>query len=183
METIDLERSRAVGEALRDTDGTLAVAESCTGGLIGAAITAVPGASDYFDSGVTAYAYDAKRRELGVSREALDERGAVSEPVAREMARGIRDVADVTWGVSATGVAGPSGGTEETPVGTVYVGVAYAGPWGSESSSATVSRYEFDGDRATVRAKTVERALEELLAAIEERTDYDGDSGAAEREP
>ncbi|WP_049921227.1 CinA family protein [Halopiger djelfimassiliensis] len=162
---------KEVGETLRSREETLAVAESCTGGLIGAAITAVPGASDYFDAGVAAYAYDAKRRQLGVSREALDEHGAVSEPVAREMARGVRDVADVTWGVSATGIAGPSGGTEEHPVGTVYVGVAYAGPWGSESSFATVSRYEFDGDRAAVRDETVEQALSDLLAAIDERSD------------
>ncbi|RQG91962.1 CinA family protein [Natrarchaeobius chitinivorans] len=156
-----------LADALRERDDTLAVAESCTGGLIGAAVTAVPGASDYFDSGVTAYAYDAKRRHLGVSREALDEHGAVSAQVAREMARGVRDVADVTWGVSTTGIAGPTGGTDENPVGTVYIGVAYAGPWGSESSFATTNRYEFDGDRATVRARTVERAFEDLLSALE----------------
>ncbi|MXV60685.1 nicotinamide-nucleotide amidohydrolase family protein [Natronorubrum sp. JWXQ-INN-674] len=165
---IDRELPMEIGDALRDREETVAVAESCTGGLIGAAITSIPGASDHFDSGLTTYAYNAKRRHLGVSREALDEHGAVSEPVAREMARGVRDVADVTWGVSTTGVAGPTGGTEANPVGTVYIGVAYAGPWGSESSFASVSRYVFDGDRAAVRAKTVERALEDLLAAIGE---------------
>ena len=161
---VDRELPMRVADALRDREETVAVAESCTGGLIGAALTAVPGASDYVEAGLTTYAYDAKRRHLGVSREALDERGAVSEPVAREMARGVRDVCDVSWGVSATGVAGPTGGSEETPVGTVYIGVAYAGPWGSESSYATVSRYEFDGDRAAVRAATVDRALQDLLA-------------------
>lgn len=169
MDALDLDRSRAVADALTDTDATLAVAESCTGGLIGATITAIPGASDYFDSGAITYAYDAKRRVLGVSREALDEHGAVSKPVARQMAQGVRDTADVTWGVSATGVAGPSGGTEDTPVGTVYVGVAYAGPWGSETSATTVSRYEFDGDRAAVRAKTVDRVLEDVLSEIDAR--------------
>ncbi|ADD04702.1 CinA C-terminal domain protein [Natrialba magadii ATCC 43099] len=156
-----------VADALRETGETLAVAESCTGGLIGAAITAVPGASDYFDSGLTTYAYDAKRRHLGVSREALDEHGAVSEPVAREMARGVRDVTDVTWGIATTGVAGPTGGTEDEPVGTVYIAISYAGPWGSDASFATVSRYQFDGDRADVRAKTVDQALLDLLAAVE----------------
>ncbi|ELY95828.1 CinA family protein [Natrialba taiwanensis] len=155
-----------VADALRETEETLSVAESCTGGLIGAAITAVPGASDYFESGLTTYAYDAKRRHLGVGREPLDEHGAVSEPVAREMARGVRDVTNVTWGISTTGVAGPTGGSEETPVGTVFIGIAYAGPWGSESSYATVSRYEFSGDRADVRAKTVDRALADLLAEV-----------------
>ncbi|WP_126661605.1 CinA family protein [Haloterrigena salifodinae] len=166
---IDRELPMEIADAFRDREETLAVAESCTGGLIGAAITAVPGASDYFDSGLTTYAYDAKRRHLGVSREALDEYGAVSEPVARQMAQGVRDVADVTWGIATTGVAGPTGGTEEDPVGTVYIGVSYAGPWGSESSFASVSRYVFDGDRADVRAKTVDRALEDLLEALETR--------------
>ncbi|SEP77939.1 CinA family protein [Natrinema salaciae] len=166
---IDRERPMAVADALRETEASLAVAESCTGGLIGAAITAVPGASDYFDSGLTTYAYDAKRRHLGVSREALDEHGAVSEPVAREMAQGIRDVTDVTWGISTTGIAGPTGGTEENPVGTVYIGISYGAPWGSEESYTTVSRYVFDGDRADVRAKTVDRALADLLAELEAR--------------
>lgn len=165
----DMDRDLAmkIGDVLRDAEETLAVAESCTGGLIGAAITAVPGASDYFDAGLTTYAYDAKRRHLGVSRESLDEHGAVSEPVAREMARGIRDVADVTWGVSTTGVAGPTGGSDEIPVGTVYIGVSYAAPWGTDASYSTVSRYVFDGDRAEVRAKTVEQSLEDLLAELE----------------
>ncbi|MBZ6493417.1 CinA family protein [Natrinema longum] len=166
---IDRDLPMDVADALRDTGETLAVAESCTGGLIGAAITAVPGASDYFDSGLTTYAYDAKRRHLGVSREALDEHGAVSEPVAREMAQGIRDVTDVTWGISTTGIAGPTGGSEETPVGTVYIGISHGAPWGSEESYATVSRYVFDGDRAAVRAKTVDQALADLLAELEAR--------------
>ena len=166
---IDRELTRQVGDALCDREETLAVAESCTGGLIGAAITAVPGASDYFDAGLTTYAYDAKRRHLGVSREALDEHGAVSEPVAREMAQGVRDVTDVTWGIATTGIAGPTGGTDDNPVGTVYIGISYAAPWGSEESYATVSRYVFDGDRDGIRAKTVDQALEDLLAELESR--------------
>ncbi len=167
---IDRERAAGVGDALREREETLAVAESCTGGLIGATITAVAGSSDYFDSGLTTYSYDAKRRHLGVSREALDEHGAVSDPVAREMAQGVRDVTDVTWGVATTGIAGPTGGTDDDPVGTVYIAVAYAGPWGSERSTSSVSRYVFDGDRATVRAKTVDRALADLLVAVDDRS-------------
>lgn len=166
---IDRELPMEVADALRDREETVAVAESCTGGLIGAALTAIPGASDYFEAGLTTYAYDAKRRHLGVSREHLDEHGAVSEPVALEMARGVRDVADVTWGVATTGVAGPTGGSEETPVGTVFLAVAYAGPWDSGTSYATATRVELEGDRADVRAKTVDRALESLLAEIESR--------------
>jgi nicotinamide-nucleotide amidase len=155
-----------VGEALRANDWTVATAESCTGGLVGARITEISGASDYFEQGVVAYAYGAKEQRLGVSREALDEHGAVSAPVAREMARGVRDTADATWGVATTGVAGPNGGTPETPVGTVYVGVAYAAPWGTGESFATAARHEFDGDRATVREETVDAALDALLDGI-----------------
>jgi nicotinamide-nucleotide amidase len=152
-----------LGEELRDRGETIAVAESCTGGLVGGAITAVSGSSDYFDRGFVTYAYGAKQAELGVSREALDEHGAVSAHVAREMAQGARDVAGTTWAVATTGVAGPTGGSEATPVGTVYVAVAYAAPWGSESSYLTAERNEFDGDRAAVREKTVDRALRAVL--------------------
>jgi len=155
-----------VGDALREREETVATAESCTGGLVGARITEVPGASDYFEQGVVAYAYGAKEQRLGVNREALDEHGAVSAPVARQMAQGVRDTADATWGVATTGVAGPSGGTPETPVGTVYVAVAYAAPWGSRESFATTERHEFDGDRTTVRERTVDAALDALLDAI-----------------
>lgn len=155
-----------VGEALREDGATVATAESCTGGLICSLLTDVPGSSDYVDRGLVTYAYDAKREVLGVSREALDEHGAVSEPVAREMARGARDTADVTWGLATTGIAGPSGGSEENPVGTVYIGVAYAAPWGSGDSYATVSRYEFDGSRTEIKGKIARRALKDLHDAI-----------------
>ena len=156
-----------IGDPLREADQKIAVAESCTGGLVGSLLTDVPGSSDYFDRGLVTYSYDAKLQQLGVSREALDERGAVSEPVAREMARGVRDVAGTTWGVATTGVAGPSGGTEEKPVGTVFVGVAFAGEWGSQESYATVSRYEFDGDRLAVKEQIARQALRDALAEIE----------------
>lgn len=167
FDQLDEATLRETADRLTDTDATLATAESCTGGLLGAAFTAGPGSSDYFLGGITAYDYDTKRHLLGVSREALDEHGAVSARVAREMARGVRDRCDVTWSLSATGVAGPTGGTEETPVGTVYVGLAYAGPWGSETSFAEATRYEFDGDRAAVRAATVDAAVETLISAID----------------
>ncbi|ACV49064.1 MULTISPECIES: CinA family protein [Halomicrobium] len=158
-----------VGETLRETDATVAVAESCTGGLIGSLLTDVPGSSDYFDRSVVTYSYDAKRDLLAVDREVLDAAGAVSEPVARQMARGVRDTADTTWGVATTGVAGPSGGTEETPVGTAYVGVAYAAPWGTGDSSTAVERYEFDGDRTTVKREIARQALSDLRDAVQRR--------------
>jgi nicotinamide-nucleotide amidase len=155
-----------IGDALRKTDQTVAVAESCTGGLVGSLLTDVAGSSDYFDRSLVTYSYGAKRQHLGVSREALDEHGAVSEPVVRQMARGVRDVADATWGVATTGIAGPTGGTDEKPVGTVFVGVAYAAEWGTQESYATVSRYEFDGDRRAIKEQIARRALRDLLAAV-----------------
>jgi nicotinamide-nucleotide amidase len=158
-----------VGDALRDAGHTVATAESCTGGLVGSLLTDVPGSSDYFDRSYVTYAYDAKL-DHGVTREALDEHGAVSEPVAREMARGVRDQAGTTWGLATTGVAGPGGGTEETPVGTVYVGVAYAGDWDSGDSDATVTRREFDGDRLAVKEQIARAALQQLETQLESVT-------------
>lgn len=156
-----------VGEALRAADATLAVAESCTGGLVGSLLTDVPGSSDYLDRSVVTYSYDAKRALLAVERETLDAHGAVSEPVARRMARAVRDTADVDWGLSTTGVAGPTGGSADTPVGTVYVGVARAAPWGSGDSWARVERHEFDGTRLEIKEQIARRALADLLAAVE----------------
>ncbi len=157
-----------VGDALREAGQTVAVAESCTGGLVGTLLTAVPGSSDYFERALVTYSNDAKQDVLAVSRESLDEHGAVSEPVAREMAQAARDTAGADWGISTTGVAGPTGGTEEKPVGTVFVGLAYAAPWGTGESDATVTRYEFDGDRGEIREQIARQALEDLLAGIEE---------------
>lgn len=159
-----------LGERLQDADQTLAAAESCTGGLIGSLLTDVPGSSDYFDRSLVTYAYDAKLQELAVPREHLDEHGAVSEPVARAMARGVRDTAGTDWGVSTTGIAGPTGGSEAKPVGTVFIGVAYAGAWGSGESSAEVVRRVFEGSRTEIKEQIARAALERVLAAVEDRT-------------
>lgn len=158
-----------VADPLREAGETVAVAESATGGLIGSLLTDVPGSSDYFDRAVVSYSYGAKRDLLAVSREALDEHGAVSEPVAREMARAVRDTADADWGVSTTGVAGPTGGTETTPVGTVFVGIAYAADWGTGDSWARVTRHEFDGDRGQIKEQFARQALRDLYEAAAER--------------
>lgn len=157
-----------LGETLREADQTIAVAESCTGGLIGSLLTDVAGSSTYFDRSVVTYSYDAKLEALCVNREVLDEYGAVSQPIARQMARGVRDAAGTTWGVATTGIAGPSGGTDEKPVGTAYVGVAYAAEWGSQESFADVERYEFDGDRRAVKEQIARQALADALDAVEE---------------
>lgn len=164
---LDGELAGRLQTAFSGTENTLGVAESCTGGLLGATITATPGASDYFLGGITAYHNDVKLQALGVSRESLDEHGAVSDPVAREMASGLRDRFGATWSVSITGTAGPGGGTEETPVGTVYIGVSHAGPWGSGTSATGAERYVFEGDRQAVRRQTVEQAIADLLETYE----------------
>lgn len=158
-----------VGEALRETGGTVAVAEGCTGGLVAALLTAVPGASDYLDRALVPYSYDSLRETLAVSRETLDDHGVVSPAATREIAQGIRDTAKTTWGVATTGVAGPGGGSAETPVGTVFVAVAYAGEWGTGSSTVSVERYEFEGDRRDVRERAARRALSDLLSHVEDR--------------
>lgn len=158
-----------VGEALLATDATVAAAESATGGLVSSLLTDVPGASAYVDRGFVTYAYEAKRGTLGVDRELLDEHGAVSKPVAADMARGARDLADTTWGVSVTGIAGPSGGSETKPVGRTFIGVAYAGPWGSGRSFTSVNRYTFEGDRSAIKTTAARQALRDLLAAIQDQ--------------
>ena len=156
-----------LGAALRRTGATLAVAESATGGLVASRVTDVPGASDYFERGFVTYANRAKQAALGVSREALDVHGAVSEAVATEMAAGARDVAGTDWGLATTGIAGPSGGTDEKPVGTAYVAVARAAPWESGASSVAAEHHAFEGDRLAVKAAIAEAALSALLERVE----------------
>ncbi len=136
----------------------VALAESCTGGMVAEMITRVPGASNVLDVGVVAYANEAKTALAGVPAAVVAEYGAVSEPVARALAEGIRRVAGATWGIGITGIAGPSGGTPEKPVGTVHV--ALAGPEGTQA----VHRV-WRGDRDRVRKTTAYEALDLLRRA------------------
>jgi nicotinamide-nucleotide amidase len=115
---------KVVGDLLREKGATLAIAESCTGGLISDWVTDVPGSSDYFVFSAVAYANRVKEKILGVSAETLETYGAVHEQTAREMARGVRRIAGATYGLATTGIAGPGGGTAEKPVGTVCIGLA-----------------------------------------------------------
>jgi len=138
----------------------LAVAESCTGGMLGARLTDLPGASRWFDGGVVSYADHVKTGLLGVDPGAIADAGAVSERVARAMAEGARDATGADWGVSITGIAGPDGGSDAKPVGTVWVGLA--GPDGTQATLTNV-RY---GDRDIIRRRAVAVALHRLRIAL-----------------
>ena len=146
-------------EACRARGVTLAAAESCTGGLVAARITAVPGASAVFLGGVVSYANAVKRDLLGVPQDVLERVGAVSPECAEALARGVRERLKADIAVSVTGVAGPGGGTPQKPVGLVFLGVATA-------SGVRVERCRFAGDRGAVRDQAVERALELLAQAV-----------------
>ncbi|WP_415383518.1 CinA family protein [Halosimplex sp. TS25] len=166
--TDDRPAAERIGDALAARDETLAVAESCTGGLLGSTVTGVAGSSEYFVGGIISYTDRTKRQLLAISRESLERHGAVSEPVASAMARHVRDETGADWGVSTTGYAGPTGGDDETPVGTVYVGIAYAGGDDPRTEPfAVVERDQFDGSRQEVKERIVERALTAALERIE----------------
>lgn len=156
----------AVIDQLRVANQTVATAESFTGGLVSGLLTAVPGASACVQEGVVAYAATAKREELGVRQELLDERGTVDADVVTEMARGVRDRAGTTWGVATTGVAGPDPADGGDPVGTAYVGVA-SGPTSGDSPAAAARLHRLDGDRETIKVRGATAALEDLLAVVE----------------
>jgi nicotinamide-nucleotide amidase len=148
-----------VGRLLREAGKTLTTAESCTGGMVAERLTRVPGSSDYFLGGEVTYTNELKIRRLGVPAELIEEHGAVSEPVARAMAEGVRRVLGSDFGIGITGVAGPGGGSEAKPVGTVHI--ALAGP-GSGAMETDHRKIRFPGDRERVRQHASQLALEML---------------------
>jgi nicotinamide-nucleotide amidase len=144
---------QVVGDLLVEQQKTLAVAESCTGGLLGTRITQVPGASRYFVGGVIAYSNEIKITRLGVPRETVDRFGAVSAETAASMAVGAARVLGADIGVAITGVAGPTGGSAEKPVGTVFIGLA-------AGDRETVRKFSMGTDRHIVRERSAAAALE-----------------------
>ena len=144
--------AQAVIDLCRERSWTLATAESCTGGLVGAALTALAGASDVYVGGVVSYSNEAKRSQLGVPTETLQEHGAVSAETAVSMAAGARRALDADVGVSVTGVAGPGGGTAEKPVGLVFMTV-------QTPEDESTERLQLDGDRNAIRVGATHRAL------------------------
>jgi nicotinamide-nucleotide amidase len=153
----------ALGDALRRRGWHLASAESCTGGLIAAACTAVAGSSDWFERGFVTYSNAAKCELLGVDPALIATQGAVSEAVVRAMAEGAVRRAGVELGVAVTGIAGPGGATPGKPVGMVWLALAQREAAGHVQVRA--ERLQLDGDRASVREQTVRRALRRLREA------------------
>ena len=157
MENLDELASRVI-EIFREKGLSLALAESCTGGMIAETITNVAGASDIFYGSAVTYVNSAKEHILGVAHETLEKHGAVSSECAEEMACGARSVYGADVAMSVTGIAGPGGGSEAKPVGTVWFGFA-------TKDGAETFRRRFDGDRAAVRRQTVEEVLRRLAEA------------------
>ena len=145
-----------VGILLHEHELTLAVAESCTGGLVGHRLTNVSGSSEYFMGGVMAYSYEAKVKLLGVSWDTLNTFGAVSHETVLEMARGVKKLLDVDIAASISGIAGPGGGTVDKPVGTTWIGLAANdGEWAFE--------FHFQGDREQNKAASADAAMQVVL--------------------
>lgn len=160
-DTLLYQLAERVGKALKAKGMMMAAAESCTGGWIAQAVTAVPGSSEWFERGFVVYTYISKREMLGVKSETLDAHGAVSEQTVREMTEGALAHSHAQVAVSVSGTAGPSGGTPQKPVGTVCFG------WSAKGGAVQTAIKHFDGDREAVRRQAVVFALERVLAVVE----------------
>ena len=154
-----------LGEHLIDSGRMLAIAESCTGGWLAKVITDVPGSSAWFDRGFITYSNEAKQDMLGVRQETLKIHGAVSEATVEEMVRGVLSRSRAALAVSISGIAGPGGGTEEKPVGTVFMGFGWCGD-DTGNPQVSFKRYQFSGERSEIRAQAVEAALDGLYACL-----------------
>ncbi|MEM7333491.1 MAG: CinA family protein [Chloroflexota bacterium] len=151
--------SYAVGELLQKCGQTLSIAETCTGGLLGHQLTNVPGSSHYFLGGIIAYSNVITEYMLRVNYDTFMEHGAISEPMALEMARGVRELFRTGVGLSVVGIAGPGGGTLETPVGLVYVGLS--------AQNEECHRFIFESDREGNKASASMAALEILVSYLQ----------------
>ena len=155
----DVSLAEVVGKTLADAGETVAVAESCTGGLLGGEFTSVSGSSAYFAGGVIAYSNEIKEKILGVEHQILIEHGAVSRETAEQMAQNVRSKFNVDYGISITGIAGPTGGTPDKPVGTVWIAV-------SSKEGNIAKKFNFGADRNVNRQRSVGAALNLLLQTI-----------------
>ena len=152
--------AKQVFEKLQSTKNILVTAESCTGGMIAAAITDLSGSSAIFDRGFVTYSNDAKMDHLGVQPQTLEQFGAVSEQTAIEMANGALKNSSATIALSVTGIAGPTGGSKDKPVGLVYIGLA------KKNAETIIMKNNFNGDRASIREQTRDKALKMILETV-----------------
>ncbi len=162
ISTDDKPLSQVAGKYLKDLGATVSVAESCTAGMLGAAITEVPGSSQYFVGGVISYSNEMKINILKVSNKTIEQFGAVSKETAIEMAENVRKIFNTDYGISITGIAGPDGGTDEKPVGTVWISIA-------DRYSSEAFKYIFSIDRAVNRERSVGTALSLLMKKLIKR--------------
>ena len=145
---------------MREKNRVLVTAESCTGGWVAQAVTAIPGSSNCFDRGFVTYSNLSKQQMLGVRAQTIEEHGAVSEAVVREMTNGALQYSPADLGVAISGIAGPGGGSDDKPVGTVWIA------WQQRGDDPASSRYHFSGDREQVRQQAVDMALRGLLDIV-----------------
>jgi PncC family amidohydrolase len=157
----NLKKAEKLVSILSERGLKVTFAESCTGGLLGATLTSVSGASGVFDGSIVSYANEIKNKKLGVDKAVLDSVGAVSEECARQMALGAKKAFSADCAASITGIAGPLGGTSEKPVGTVFIAAAFG-------DKVTVEHCLFAGDREAVREESVAKALDMLVGALSE---------------
>lgn len=159
VEGEDAAVEKQFGELLRSKGKTVATAESCTGGYIAHLITSVAGSSEYYKGGVVAYSNEVKAKVLGVNAADIERYGAVSEPVVRQMAEGVKRLTGADCAIATSGVAGPGGGTEEKPVGTVWIGIAVPG-------KTTALKFVFSSTRERNIAKSALKAMELLMEEL-----------------
>ena len=151
---------KAIGDLLRKKGWTLAIAESCTGGLICDRITDIPGSSEYFMGGMVNYSNESKAKHLGVPPDDIRKYGAVSPQVAKKMAQGVRKTFKTTFGLSTTGVAGPTGGTKRSPIGRVFIGIA-------NGKKTWAKKLDLKGNRREIKKQAAERSLQFLYKMLQ----------------
>ncbi len=155
-----IQLSQTIAKTLQDHNAVLATAESCTGGWVAEVVTMASGSSAWFDRGFVTYSNQAKQDMLGVQTATLDRHGAVSEQTAIEMADGALQNSQATVSLAITGIAGPSGGSAEKPVGLVWFA------WGAKGADTYTKQQQFQGDRQSVREQAVRFALQELITGV-----------------
>ncbi len=153
----------AIGNLLRENGWTLSVAESCTGGLISDRLTNISGSSDYFEGGIVSYSNRSKASHLSVPIKSIEKYGPVSRQVAVKMAQGVRSAFQTSFGVSTTGIAGPTGGTKNTPVGRVFIAV-------SDTKRTVVKKETFKGSRREIKREAAEEGLRLLYEYLLKRS-------------